>query len=159
MLEMNLKIKPLSYNQYLRFNTRGTKYITQKGKDYLESLTYCLNPYDNTLRLFARELKKDHMVDMEIYYFKKNFYTKEDKISKTAGDVDNPNKILIDEIFSRMGLDDYLLGRLSCEKVASDEDRVLIRMTSYNVRKYNQTMSDTLECYLENLSLKESAIS
>ena len=96
---------------------------------------------------------------MEIYYFKKNFYTKEDKISKTAGDVDNPNKILIDEIFSRMGLDDYLLGRLSCEKLASDEDRVLVRMTSYNVRKYNQTMSDTLECYLENLSLKESAIS
>ena len=98
------------------------------------------------------------MIDMEIFYFQKNFYTKDGTIHKRAGDVDNPNKVLIDQIFERMGLDDYLLGRLSCEKIAANEDSVLIRMTTYNASKYNETMSETIEDYLENLSFKASPI-
>ena len=120
----------------------------------------CLNPYDNALRLFARELDTSkHMIDIELFYFQKNFFKQDGSFHKRAGDVDNPNKIIIDQLFERMGLDDYLLGKLSCEKLPSDKDSFMIRMTKYDASKYNQTMSETIGEYLEDLALKESAIS
>jgi hypothetical protein len=97
-------------------------------------LNIILNEYDSELRAFGAKITKDiHLVDMEVYYFQSNFYTKKNTISKTSGDVDNPNKILVDEIFKRIGWDDYILGKLSCEKLPSDKDKVVIRMSTYRL--------------------------
>jgi len=153
MLQMKLDLKGLSYNNYRRFNKNGSTYVTAKGKKYLEELTVELNKFDSQLRYFGSRITKDiELVDMEIYYFQKNFYTKQGTVSKTAGDVDNPNKVLIDEIFKRIGWDDYILGRLSCEKLSGQEDCIIVRMSTYDVDKSIESLAEVLDEYLDHLS-------
>lgn len=160
MLQIKLDLKALSYNSYRRFNKKtGNTYLTAKGKKYVEELALQLNKYDHSLRLFGRDLIKDvDMVDMEIYYFMSDFWTKKDTVSKAAGDVDNPNKVLIDKIFERMGWDDYILGRLSCEKIPFDRDCVVVRITSYPLDRSIESLTEVIEEYLENLSSKRLTV-
>lgn len=92
---------------------------------------------------------------MKIYYFYKQFYTQKDTISKTCGDVDNPNKVLIDRIFERIGWDDYVLGRLECEKLPSPtgEDRVVIFLDKYKVSHSVKDLEQELLNYLERIGV------
>lgn len=118
-----------------------------------------MNKYDKELRAFGSKLTKDiHLVDMEIYYFKKDFYTKKNTISKTSGDVDNPNKILIDEVFKRVGWDDYILGKLACEKLPGKEDKVIIKMTTYRLPECPKDLLNAIYDQLDQIRIKESTI-
>ena len=136
MLTLSLDLKPLSYNSFQSNNKQGRRYINDRGRAYLEELNYQLNDFDSQLRIFGSNLIVDReMVNISIFYYYENFFIKSGKkVHKTNGDVDNPNKILIDELFKRVGHDDYLLGRLTCEKIPSDRDHVVIMITKYPIK-------------------------
>lgn len=146
-MQMLLNLKAMSYNNFLSNTKTGRRYITKKGKEYLEKLNGEFNNYDKNLRMFGSMIEENkHLVDIEIFYFQKNFYTKKKTISKTVGDVDNPNKVLIDELFKRIGWDDYILGKLYCEKLPSPsgEDKVVVRLSKYVVPECPRDLAEQL---------------
>lgn len=74
-------------------------------------------------------LSRSHFPFMLDYQGKKFFecrfggkwYTQKGVISKTAGDLDNFNKLILDGISEGMGFDDSQFFRISTEKVDAEE--------------------------------------
>ena len=107
---IKLEIKPLSYNQYYKNSRTGKRIKTGAGLAYDEELGLLLGYHASALKKFGREidLSKD-IVKLEIFNYKTNFFRKDGELSKTAGDWDNPVKVLQDKIFKTMEVDDYIV--------------------------------------------------
>jgi hypothetical protein len=131
-LIMTLPIRAMSYNNFMTSTKSGRRFVTGRGKQYVEELNFLLSKYKEQLFYFGLNVEWPTMFRMEIRYYYLNYLTKKDVLSKTCNDVDNPNKIVIDKVFGFMGVDDYLLGELHCSKhKAINEDMIFITLNKY----------------------------
>lgn len=67
--------------------------------------------------------------NVEVIFMVPNLVTKQGKISRTSGDVDNRWKILGDCLFTKCGEDDAKITRLILEKRSGDSAETIINIT------------------------------
>ena len=127
---IKLEIKPLSYNQYYKNSRTGKRIKTGAGLAYDEELGLLLGYHASALKKFGREIDLSiNIVKLEIFNFKSLFYTKKGEVSQTAGDWDNPIKVLQDKIFKTMEVDDYVVKVGQVIDLPSDKDGVIIKLS------------------------------
>lgn len=128
---IKLKIKPLSYNAYYKNSRTGRRIKTGAGLAYDEELGELLAEHAKALSNFGRDLDlSKSIVKLEIFNFKSRFFTKSGELSKTSGDWDNPIKVLQDKVFKLMGIDDYVIKIGQVTDMPSNEDGVMLRITT-----------------------------
>jgi Holliday junction resolvase RusA-like endonuclease len=102
MKKITLPFLPISTNQ-LNISRGGRLRKSPKARDFKDLLITYLMQYE--LKDFGNTYQGKGVI-VSITYFMENFYTKKGEISKTAGDVSNRDKALIDVIFPIIGIND-----------------------------------------------------
>lgn len=129
-LELELPIKPISYNAYYKNTKQGFRVKTGAGKAYDQELLILLEDYADALVAFGLSLPSNNIVKMKLRFANPNFFIKDgSRISKTAGDVDNIVKVLQDKLFSVMQLDDYVCRWIDVADFPADNYMVFISLT------------------------------
>lgn len=126
-IELSFPLKAISVNQYHRSTANGRRYISKKGKEFNIEFEKHLSHQSHKVNMFFMDI--DHhkdWVEIEIRHFHKDLFRKHGGISSKCIDVDNPCKILIDNIFNFAGVDDKCLRSLKVEKLFDDKDHVEI---------------------------------
>jgi len=102
MKKISLPFLPISTNQ-LNVSRGGRLIKSPKARAFKDKLTAYLLQYE--LGNFGKTYQGNGVI-VSITYYMPNLYTKKGEISKTAGDVSNRDKALIDVIFPMMGIND-----------------------------------------------------
>jgi len=102
MKKISLPFLPISTNK-LKIPNRGRLVKSPEARNFKDDLITFLLQYE--LADYGKTYKGDGII-VSITYYMPNLYTKKKQISKTAGDVSNFDKALIDVIFPIMGLND-----------------------------------------------------
>ena len=128
---IKLPIKPLSYNAYYRNTKSGHRVKTGAGLAYEEELEMMISGHSNELAQFGESLDlSKYMIKITIYNFKSDFYIKDgSRINLTAGDWDNPIKVLQDKLFKQIGIDDIFIkwGEV-IDLPSTDTDGIIVMM-------------------------------
>lgn len=98
---------PMTTPKTLYHYTYATRTLTAKAKAYKQQVSEIMNESGATT--YLREFVEYHgTVDLWIYVYKDNWYTKtgEPRPNKNAGDCSNRIKVLEDAIFNCIGIDD-----------------------------------------------------
>ena len=126
MLVLIFNFKALGVNHYQKNSARG-RYITAQGKQYQKDMKQVLTKSIIAINKFLEgydDTKEGFEVDIVIK--QSNFFTKKGVMSKVAGDVDGPVKIIIDQVFRFFDIDDSRVIKVSCEKVSSNSDSFVV---------------------------------
>lgn len=119
ILEVTIPNKCLSTNSIYKRNRFGV-YLSAEAKKYKLAIS-------NIVR--GKEFKcnpKTHYISTECYFYLSKFYTKDGKISCTAGDVDNFKKITLDAIAKTLGFNDAFVCDSIDKKRPGKEDKTII---------------------------------
>lgn len=129
-MNIELKIKPLTYNQYYRNSKTGRRIKTGAGLAYDEELAEILKEYAIALHDFGKDLDlSKNILRLKISHFNPKFYIKDNsRLNKSSGDTDGIIKVLQDKIFHSLGCDDYIVKSLIVDQYPGREHRVLINI-------------------------------
>jgi Holliday junction resolvase RusA-like endonuclease len=113
---MKLDIKPLSLNQLYPSNRNGRRFLSKDGAIYKATIQ---NAVKSNLKLFP---EKGYSLPLEFNLIVSGPYlTKQGAISKTAGDVDNAIKGILDAVCDELDINDACVFRVSAEKKIAQE--------------------------------------
>lgn len=120
---------PPSVNEaYAQVN--GHRILTSKAKQYKANVANIMDAEQATtdLRLFVRGQES---VEMYVYVYRPNWYTKVGKPNRNAGDTDNRIKLLKDAIFNAIGIDDCCVFHDSIRKMpcVEGQEKVVVVIT------------------------------
>lgn len=97
--------KPLSVNAAYKTTRKGLRVKSDAYKEYQQKVLRKIDGVE--LSEFSRHFdEKKHALKMNLIVYLPDFYTSKGAISKTALDLMNAEKILIDIIFKNSGLPD-----------------------------------------------------
>lgn len=108
-----IKIKPMSLGRAWSQSKNGRRFLIPEAKKYKLLISshckgmYWLHDYDGAIFFIAE--------------FHGPWLTKQGKISKTAGDVDNFSKLILDSLCESYGFDDSQVTEIKLQKFLADE--------------------------------------
>lgn len=108
---MRLKIKPLSLNQLYPSNRNGRRFLSKEGLAYKKAIQDAVK-----LNLKSFPDKGYHLPLRFSYTIYGPFLTNKGQISKTAGDLDNYCKPILDAISQELGIDDSCVFKIEANK-------------------------------------------
>lgn len=111
---------PIKSLRDLRMCTYPSRFLKSEGTAYKQQVTNILNLSGKTTSLRAF-VEKHETVDLWIYAYRANWYTKAGWPNRNAGDVDGRVKLLQDAIFSALGIDDSCVFFTGIRKVSSQD--------------------------------------
>ena len=129
-MNIELKIRPLTYNHYYRHSKSGKPVKTGAGLAYEEELDMILEDYAIALSEYGRKFDPlTNILRLSITHFNPKFYIKDNsRLNMKAGDVDGSIKVLQDKVFNLMGIDDYVIKSLRSDQYPGAEDVVRIEL-------------------------------
>lgn len=129
-MNIRLKIKPLTYNQYYRNTKSGHRIKTGAGLAYDEELQYLLEEFREELEAFGKTFDEStHVIKFRIDHANPKFYVKDgSRLNKKSGDTDGIIKIIQDKIFHMMGLDDYIVKALEVYQHPGRDHEITMRI-------------------------------
>jgi Holliday junction resolvase RusA-like endonuclease len=113
---VKIEIKPLSLNQLYPSNRQGRRFLSKQGAQYKELI-------QQAVKLNSRYFpEKGYSLPLEFTYIVCGpFLTKSGTISKTAGDLDNFCKPLLDSVCQELEINDSCVFKITAEKrIAND---------------------------------------
>lgn len=123
--------KAMGVNHYQKSTRQGRRYTTKEGKEFQIGIHNQLTKARAELDYLLKKFSDSQSIEMELYVYQKNFYCKgTQRINKRAGDVDGPSKIVIDQVFKFLDIDDALLTSFKCMKIPSDKDCFVIGLST-----------------------------
>lgn len=128
LIVLELKLKPLTYNQHYRPTKSGKLVKTGAGLAYDEELSYLLREYSTELSDFREKLDSSNSIlKVEYRHYNTKYFIKDgSRLNKKAGDVDGIIKVLQDKIFDLIGVDDFMIKDLRSVQYPSDRDFVKV---------------------------------
>lgn len=103
------------------------KILTVDAKRWQESIYAQLAKVDGLL-LFAENFEESPgpiELTLTFNYLQSEYYNKQGQVSSKIFDVDNCLKLLIDCIFSKLGINDKFVTRIIAEKGVGDRDKIV----------------------------------
>lgn len=154
MISIFFDQKAIGFNNYQRSARNGRRYTTKEGKAFCAQMHNRLNNCREELDfILSKYDEKNHMFEISIYYYYTKFYTKRGTVSKTCMDCDAPNKIVIDQVFNYIGVNDALLASVSSKKLPGKRDCFIVHLSTCPIPQLGGSLSlsdhDTLCPWLE----------
>jgi Holliday junction resolvase RusA-like endonuclease len=117
LVEFTIPGKCIGYNKHFKINYRTRQiYLTQAAHDWKRKV------HVETPKIESGE---DDLIQLEIEVYQ-NWFFKNGKIKKE--DIHNMDKILIDSMCGKWGIDDSRVQLMSIQKIQSDEEFVRVRV-------------------------------
>lgn len=135
--QFSLPCRPISVNQskrpFIQKSEAFTKLrfaSTDKYKEAQRSYHSILILHKNKLReILESERAMINGVHFEFEFYLTNMENKKGTINLKGGDLDNFLKGIIDAIFSIVHSNDAIVKKLSAEKIQSDEDKIVVKIS------------------------------
>ena len=108
-----INIKPLSMGRIWSTGKHGKRFLTTEGSNFKKLVGI------EARKSFPEMINFSGKIHFEAKFYG-NWHTKKGEISKTAGDLDNFNKLIIDGIAELMGFNDAQIFKISTEKIDAD---------------------------------------
>lgn len=118
---MRIEGKGLSMGRIWSTGFHGKRFLTKEGKAYKDMIGMMIRKHFPDLIGYSGKKKF-------IAFFYGNWTTKKGTISKTAGDLDNFNKLIWDGMSEAMGFNDSEFYKIDSEKVDSLDHYFEIRI-------------------------------
>lgn len=148
--------KAIGFNNYQKTARNGRRYTTQKGKDFQALMHNRLNYYRKSLMDIKAKCDPNYYgYEINVNLYLKQFYTKKGDLHKRCLDVDAPVKIIIDQVFTYLGVDDCYLLKQSSIKIPSDRDCFTVELSTCpypeQFELLSQSSFDTLSLWQEDV--------
>ena len=125
---IEIPIKPMSLGRAWSQTKTGRRFLVPEAKKYKEMIAYYCKEYaffDGYAGAMACRLE-----------FHGPWLTKEHRLSKTAGDIDNFSKLLIDSLCEAYNFDDSQIVEMHLKKIIADDWKIRIELKAISLEKY-----------------------
>ena len=119
--QLVLRLKPMSVNQAYSTSRQGRRFLVASGKSYKLAVALEAGRFFESIRGYSGRLKLEYEIHGP-------WLTKEGKVSKTAGDLANFEKLLIDSVCESIDVNDASIFKIEAEKIVSDEWIIKVRL-------------------------------
>jgi Holliday junction resolvase RusA-like endonuclease len=130
-------MKPLSVNQ-MKTQARGKIIKSAACKVFEFEFNHYLAEFSQQAILFVENFNEaEHSINVDyIFYLKRDeFFNQKDLLNKRCLDVDNAIKVVQDQVFRFLGVEDGLVTRITATKVPSDQTSVEILVKRVNLNR------------------------
>lgn len=126
-IEFQLDIPTFSINKK---HCRDQRYVTAEYKDWSTKIQYLLDDVKLLTDLALQFKAQGGVFSLELHavYPGSVYYTKDRNISSKVHDLSNWEKVLCDELFNRMDVNDKFITRLTSTKRAGSHHYIEIKM-------------------------------
>jgi Holliday junction resolvase RusA-like endonuclease len=102
---------------------RGRSIKSKEARDFEVKFNSYLAEFSQAAIIFMENFDPNiHAIHMQLRFFTKDFTNKSGSINLTKGDLDNYNKITLDQVFSFLDINDALVTNIHSTKLASNVD-------------------------------------
>jgi Holliday junction resolvase RusA-like endonuclease len=136
---IKIPMKALSLNNAKTFSFKSKRFHKKKSTyNYESEFSNYLTNQSEEIKKVALSYSNEKYFKLEAYFYMKEFYTKDKRISARSGDLDNCLKISIDLIFKFLKkfndkIDDKQICSIVCDKIPSDNDCMVFHITSHSL--------------------------
>jgi Holliday junction resolvase RusA-like endonuclease len=135
-LRFIVPIRPISLNRMYRV-FRGRSIKSAEAREFELVFNSYLVEFAQHAKIFLENFDPSlHAIHLQLRFFTKDFTNKSGSINLTKGDLDNYNKVTIDQVFRFLSLNDALVTNIHSTKLASNVDATeIILKRVYQIHK------------------------